>query len=53
MITTNRHEMCDFLIIDLEKNKERFNEDLIVFESSEYIFKSQKSGTFTILKSIL
>lgn len=49
MITTNRHEMCDFLIIDLTKNKERFNEDLIVFESSEFIFKSQKSGAIPFL----
>ena len=32
------------MIIDVVKNKERFNEDLSIFESSEYIFKSQKSG---------
>tara|TARA_E500000178_G_C17038997_1_gene765464 strand:+ start:18513 stop:19295 length:783 start_codon:yes stop_codon:yes gene_type:complete len=49
MLTTNRHEMCDFMIIDVVKNKERFNEDLCIFESSEYIFKSQKSGQIPFL----
>jgi uncharacterized membrane protein len=49
MLTTNRHEVGDFSLIDLEKNKERFNEDLKIFDFSEYVFKSWKKGHLPFL----
>jgi len=41
-VVTNRHEVADFILIDLEKNKLSFNEDLDYFEFSEYVYQCWK-----------
>jgi hypothetical protein len=41
-VVTNRHEVGDFVLIDLDKNKLTFSEELDYFEFSEYVFQCWK-----------
>jgi hypothetical protein len=48
-ILTNRHELSDFMLIDLNKNDILFDEELSLFEMSEYVYKCWKSENIPFL----
>lgn len=43
-IITNRHEVGDFILINLDTNKLQFDKSLDYFEFSEYIWRCNESG---------